>query len=251
MTNKNLHLMTSNASFESLGFGWVSPTSIQPDYAGFFDTGSYKNLAMGGLAVQASAEPTMTAGVVGTNPPYMTLSPSSYIQTQISPTDSLTVVALCSLESDKMSPLVSNYAASVNSMQIRAGSAGNENIVHFFMQIPGSYVTSDLVDSKTVDKWAIRAFTMQATNPTTTAPSVSLGNYDLTTGKSQAGGPVSGNAAVPTQTPLLIGADFDGGGEGSVNVSSIVIVKSVLSSDDISAIGNIMRNRASDWGVTV
>lgn len=251
MTNNNLHFVTSDASFEGLGLGWICPTANQPDYAGFFDSGSYANLAMGGESVQVNSQPQLTAGVNGQNPPYLTLSPSSYIQTQITPKDALTVVALCSLKTDQTSPLVSNYAGGTNCLQIRAGGSGAEKILHFYAQFPGGYVVSDLVGTNTLDKWAIRAFTLSIVNPDSSSPSASLGNYDITTNESQSGGPSSANSSVPSQAPLLIGADLGGTGEGSVNVNSIVISNNLMSLDDINSVASIMRLRAAAWGITV
>lgn len=246
----NLHLIAGPPAWDRLGNGWLAPVADQPDYAGFFDSGVLSNLAAGGAASPAVGPVAVTPGVQGSNPPYLALNSSAYIQTAVAPLDAFTVIALCALDdTDTSSVLVSNFAESPDaSFQIRTASAGS---VHAYCNFGGSTIYADTSGNVANSKWAIRAVTLSIAGAATTAPIATMRNTNLTTNTTVSGGPSNGSKLVVQQPMLRIGSDVTITDKAITKIASIVMATRVYTDDEIAAIADIMRARAAAWGVTV
>lgn len=91
-----VRLISGNVDLSSNPRGWLAPTSRQPVFASFYNSGfAGDNLVSGGTRAQIVGAPTLTAGIAGQELPYLTTAGGvNYLATSVPETASGTIIAV-------------------------------------------------------------------------------------------------------------------------------------------------------------
>lgn len=91
-----VRLVSGNVDLSDNPRGWIAPTSRQPRFATFYNTRfAGSNLATGGLRAQVVGAPVLTAGIAGSELPYLTtMGGSNYLMTSVPETPAGTIIAV-------------------------------------------------------------------------------------------------------------------------------------------------------------
>lgn len=118
-----VRLVSGNVDLSDNPRGWIAPTSRQPRFATFYNTRfAGSNLATGGLRAQVVGAPVLTAGIAGSELPYLTTTGgSNYLMTSVPETPAGTIIAVARMPT----PTTGNATDGVIVGNFNAAATGN------------------------------------------------------------------------------------------------------------------------------
>jgi hypothetical protein len=256
-----------NADGGSNPGGYICAASVQPAFFNFFDgtqAKTVRNLALGGITPTLIGSPTYTPGVSGTSPGYASFnSASSGLNTNVTetidtPTTGGALTVLVALRAEGAIPTSGfsnnvlifgdNDAVGGYAVQANFGNSGGNIGVQFAPSFETTLKSMTLTNAQ-MQAWGLYMFQYSV------GGGVSAVNMQaLTAGISAT--PYAGTDAVPSKTPapITFGQSIQSAFVGMTGIGDFFcggIWTSYLSAADIAAVAAQIRNRATQYGITL